>query len=199
MRLPDGVQQIVTALYTRHLDLATGTDDQRRALTQMIVEQTVYTYPHEGWGWKSADPGRPLSKDSIAKQQDGRLMNFDLFNGSTRKPNDHPESEDITGQTFRPWPGVDHLGTTAPDPEPDPDPGPVPEPLPSPNTELLQALLVRLAALERDAVRYGLRVYLTTDNGSLVSAEGGGGGDINASRPPGTNVGGWESFRVGKA
>lgn len=212
MRLPDGVQQIVNALYAAHLDLANGTDDQRRSLTQLIVEQTVFSFPGEGWGWKSADPNRPLSKDSIAKQQDGRLLNFDLFNGGTRQPNDHPQSEDITGQTFRPWPGVDHLGVAPAEPgAPTPPPSTPPQSTRSGGALIdgqLAALLMRvnaqdakIAALEARPTGGGgdfhfpVRVAIRTDNGNYVSAEGGGGSTISADRPI---VDGWERFTLEK-
>jgi hypothetical protein len=160
MRLPDSVQQIVNTLYARNYGLAHGTDDERRSLTKLIVEQTVFALPGQGWGWKSADPTRPPSKDGIAKQQDGRLLGFDLFNGGTRAPNDHPASEDITGQYFIAVAGVDHLGGSVPVPAPQ-----TPPPASSPDP----ALLARIASLEEEnrrleADNLKLHAHLTYDD-----------------------------------
>lgn len=142
MRLPDGVQSIVEALYLRHTALAHGHDEQRRHLTQLIVEQTVFSFPGQGWGWKSADPNRPPSKDAIAKKDGARLLAFDLFDGGTRKPIQRPDAIDITGQHFIPIIGVNHLGGVKPDPvEPDPV-------KPPPDPVDLSPFLARLTAVE---------------------------------------------------
>jgi hypothetical protein len=138
MRLPDGVQAIVNALYARHKDLANGDDDQRRELTKQIVEQTVFNFPGQGYGWKSAHAhGLAPSKDSLAKRSRvfdyeqpapaGALISWDLFNGGTREPNDRPDSVDIAGQYFIEVAPVNHLGST-PAPGPTPPPAPVPTP-----------------------------------------------------------------------
>lgn len=125
MRLPDDVQAIVEALYLRHTDLAQGTDEQRRQLTRKIVEQTVFSFPGQGWGWKSADPNRPPSKDAMAKQDGRRLLAFDLFDGGTRKPIPRPDAIDITGQHFIPVAGINHLGAVTPPPVQPPSAPPV--------------------------------------------------------------------------
>jgi hypothetical protein len=123
MRLPDAAQNIVVALYQQNINLANGDDDQRRRLTSKIAETVRFTLG-PSWGWKSAGSGRPPSKDAIAVMQGASLLGFDLFNGGTREPNDHPESEDITGQQFIAVPPVNHLADTAPGPTPTPTPAP---------------------------------------------------------------------------
>jgi hypothetical protein len=115
--------QIIDALYNPVL--AMGTDDQRRALTRVFIEQLVFEGPGDGWTWKSADPGRPPSKDSIARVVSGRLCNWDWQNGGTRARSVQPgqPGEDITGQNAIPVPGVNHLSDL---PGPSIPPGPVP-------------------------------------------------------------------------
>lgn len=106
--------QIIDALYNP--PLALGTDDQRRQLTHTFIEQFVFEFPSEGWTWKSADPGRPPSKDSISRIFNGRLCNWDWQNGSTRQRAVQAGQigEDITGQNPIPVAGINHLMDTPP-------------------------------------------------------------------------------------
>lgn len=107
--------QIIDALYDD--TLARGTDDQRRTLTKMFIEQLVFDFPLDGWVWKSADPGRPPSKDSLTRMVNGRLCNWDWQNGSTRQRAVQAGQlgEDITGQTPIAVQGVNRM-VTAPVP-----------------------------------------------------------------------------------
>ena len=98
--LPARVHQIVVALYTRHTNLAQGTDDQRRQLTRYIIEQTVCEFPGDDYLGKSASPTRPFSKDSIARRVGAHMWGWDWQNGTTRQPNTFPgkpADHDITG------------------------------------------------------------------------------------------------------
>lgn len=104
--------QIIDALAPRYPGgTLSGTDDQRRELTRAILEQFVYEMPADGWTWKSADPGRPPSKDSLSRLVAGRLCNWDWQNGSTRQRAVQPGQlgDDITGQNPIPVAGVNHL------------------------------------------------------------------------------------------
>lgn len=106
--------QIIDALYNPVL--AQGTDDQRRQLTRTFLEQLVIEMPSDGWTWKSADPGRPPSKDSLSRLIGGRLCNWDWQNGSTRQRSVQAGQigEDITGQNPIPVAGVNHLTDVPP-------------------------------------------------------------------------------------
>jgi hypothetical protein len=106
---PPRAQIIVEQLAAQHQDLAHGDDDQRRALTKLIIEQIVYELPAQGWGWKDAGGGRPPSKDAIAHQVGDRLYACDWQSGTTREPNRPITCEDISGQHFIPIAGVNHF------------------------------------------------------------------------------------------
>jgi hypothetical protein len=122
MRYPSRVQDIINELYERNKSLSKGNDDERRALTKLIIEQTIFEFPNDGYGWKSAEPTRPPSKDSMARHVivngELRLISWDLFDGTTRAPNQQPESIDITGQNFIEVIGTNHLKSGQEEPKP---------------------------------------------------------------------------------
>lgn len=118
--LPADVHAIAVALYERNTDLAHGSDDQRRVLQQKVCE-TVRARKGPSWGWKSNHGiGIANSTDAIAELPEGAefrknerqpLYMWDLFNGSTRKPNPLPvmsEGEHVE-QFFVPVEPIDHL------------------------------------------------------------------------------------------
>lgn len=89
-----------------------------------LAKQLNFSFPDQGWGVKKADSGRPISKDTIAKLESGRILIWDLFSGvgtsSTTTVND-PDSQDVTGQVFVSVGAQDFLGITPPTPgNPDP-------------------------------------------------------------------------------
>lgn len=103
-----------------------------------------------------------------------------------------------------------HEGVALPTPQPTPTPIPTPTPVPEVTkaqfdalvaqvnalTARVQAQALRLEAVAANqdyAIRTGERVALRTDDGHYLCAEGGGGGEVNATR---TGVGGWELFSV---
>lgn len=122
--------EIIDRLYNPAL--AQGTDDQRRELTRTFIEQLVFEFPNAGYVWKSADPGRPPSKDSIAQMVGGRLCNWDWQNGQSRQRSvvAGQIGDDITGQNPILVPGINHL-SGAPNPTPGPTPNPTPSPAPA--------------------------------------------------------------------
>lgn len=107
---------IVETLYQRNIPLAEGSDDQRRSLTKMIIEQHICEFPLDTYLWKSADPTRPPSKDAIARLFAGKLWSWDWQNGQTRKPQVKvgQTAHDISEQHPIPLSCVDHLGGQEP-------------------------------------------------------------------------------------
>ncbi len=100
-------------------------DDTARTWTLGLIAQIVWEHPNQGYGSKRADPGRPISKDSVAQHVGGVLWNWDMLTGTgtghpTLVPN--PDGADITGQIFEHVDGRDVIGH-APAPTP-PQPTP---------------------------------------------------------------------------
>lgn len=134
-------------------------ENKCRVWTKGLAEQMVYETGDTTIGVKNAGGGRPQSKDSIAQQTNNRLINYDLLTGvGTAKPSlvPDPQGEDITGQTFMPVVGVNHLDVPEPKPEPVPDPVPKPDPKPDPAPtpagmdDELRAFLVALVEANKD-------------------------------------------------
>lgn len=110
MKISTQAVAAIKGLWTAHQDLARGSDDDRRALTRLMAEQLATQDPK--WGTKSADPGRPPSKDAVA-YNGASLWGWDTINGTSREVQvaAGQEGEDITGQTFIAVTPTDHLGT----------------------------------------------------------------------------------------
>lgn len=158
--------QIIDALYNPAL--ANGTDDDRRQLTRTILEQMVFEMPNDGWTWKSADSGRPPSKDSLARIVNGRLCNYDWQNGGTRRRSVQAGQigEDITGQNPIPVAGINHLGDV-----PQPLPGPSPQPVPPPVQTDLTPILQRLDNLYAQSERMFAQWQLAEDENRKAHAD----------------------------
>lgn len=150
--------------------LVWGDDDKRRIFTKMVIEQLVWDFPSEGWTWKSADPGRPPSKDSISRIYGGRLCNWDWQNGATRervvKAGDI--GMDITGQTAIPVIGVNRMVST-PVPVPPVTPTPVPNPVDpvyGPREQMLEdRVVVRVGNLTAEIIATMNRMFGCRDDG----------------------------------
>ena len=126
MKIPPRIIDIINTLYSQHVDLAEGSDEERRKLTQMMCEQTCYEFGNE-YGMKKASMTRPPGKDSVAYFPHNQyiLWAYDWQNGATRKPHDPPGQfrEMSSSQVFLPVTPVNHLGDTPPEPsEPEPCP-----------------------------------------------------------------------------
>lgn len=139
-QLPSRVDAIVQQLYQANRALAEGNDNQRRQLTRMIAEQVTCELGPT-WGWKSASPDRPPSKDAIARHGGnpfaGPLDGWDLFDGNTRRPIPGGIYHDLTRpsrQHFIAVAHIDHLniGCNSPIPPPPPPPPPQPPPVEPP-------------------------------------------------------------------
>jgi hypothetical protein len=77
---------------------AAGISDTRR-----VAEQFAASFPNEGWGQKSAGPGRPLSHDVIAMRTAGRLIGFRITDDPV------PTRFDLAGQIFHEVQAVRHV------------------------------------------------------------------------------------------
>lgn len=202
MNLPDFAYKNVVDLYNVHRNLALGSDDERRLLTKMIVEQTTFDDPSGGWGHK-AEKGGPPSKDTMGNFHGG-LIAWDLFNGSTRAPNPSPLGSfnlNAATQEVRPLAPVDHLMHSTGGGGDDGDTG-------------IDELDDRVEALEREVkalseqvsfltatmLMDGSKVALQTDNGKYITAEGGGGkkADQQPLATDRTNANAWETYTIHK-
>jgi len=79
-------------------------ENRARSWSVAFAEQVVFERGlGEGWGVKRADAGRPISKDTIARQVGDTLLVWDLLTGAgTGSPTltPDPDSQEITGQVF---------------------------------------------------------------------------------------------------
>lgn len=120
--LSDAQCSVVRAIDAKFPALNKGTDDQRREFALKVAQQFTFSFPGEGWGSKAAGPGRPQTKDVVARNRNGALDGWELVDGASRsvKCNDHL---DLAGQLFIPVSPVDYLGSTPPPPPPPPPTG----------------------------------------------------------------------------
>lgn len=143
---PERGAKIIDTFYEQNIMLAHGDDDQRRTLTRIIAEQMRFEFG--AWSVKSAGPGRPQSKDSLALPQgdSGAFCNWDWQNGTTRKRAVEPGmvGDFIADQILLPTEAVNRLGNT-----PAPLPTPVPSPVPQPSPVDLSGVLKMLDALAK--------------------------------------------------
>jgi len=107
-------------------------DDTARKWTLGLIAQINWEHPNQGYGSKRADAGRPLSKDSVAQQIGGQILNWDMLSGTgTGHPIlvPNPDSLDISDQLWEFVQGRDIIGhaPTPPTPvPPQPQPGTCP-------------------------------------------------------------------------
>jgi hypothetical protein len=102
--------EIIQALWQQQTSLATGSDDERRMLTQIMAEQFRYEFGTR-WGTKKSLPTHPASKDVIAFRGIGSLYGWDWQNGTTRRPQVQAGQEgmDISSQIFIQVSPINHL------------------------------------------------------------------------------------------
>ena len=118
------VKATIIRVYPLVATLHKGSDEDRRKATRITIEQIVYEHPGQGWGWKSASPSSPPSKDAIALKVGDRLYSWDHIDGATRELKLGGKADDITGHHFIVVEGKDHLGTPQPPPDNPPQPSP---------------------------------------------------------------------------
>jgi len=180
MRYPDRVQGIINELAAKNPDLVRGDDEARRQLTRFIAEQCRFELG-PNWGTKRASETRPLSADVVCMQNPFVGWDTQIAGGTIAQ---FPESIELAGQVFVPVDPVQHL------PASDSPPDSVLQ-----LQKQIEAIRARLDRLEREVLRSGDRVDLRTNNGHVICAEGGGGGEIHSRRE---SVGAWEAFVVEK-
>lgn len=126
MFLPDDVKAI-RARYVVRYPVPQGVpgdahEENCRQWSIRFAEQVRHDTDDSTWGAKRADAGRPISKDTLARNLAPKLYSWDLLSGTgTGSPtlNESPAAEDITGQVFVHVEPVDHLGDPPPPPPPD--------------------------------------------------------------------------------
>lgn len=106
---PPRVQEIVDQLAAGVSHSAP--DDERREVTRKIAEQVRFELG-PNWGWKRADPGRPLSTDVFAMRSPFIGWDWSVPSGIAQ----FPEAIDLAGQVFVEVEPRNHLGMTPPDP-----------------------------------------------------------------------------------
>lgn len=176
MKLPASVKALLTRYVARFpIPQTPGGGDAHeercRQWALRFAEQVAFTHPNDGWGMKRADPGRPLSKDSIARQVEARLLMWDLLSGAgTGSPTlvDDPDSHDVTGQVFVPVIPTNHLAEVPDAPTPPPTPPSPPVDQPCALARLLAARLEVVEGLLRDAAQ--AQEQLTREVATLAAA-----------------------------
>lgn len=91
MQLSQKHVDIVETLYGMNMELAKGSEEQRRELTKKIDEQICFDFGKR-WGMKARAGGNVnnASKDSIGYlEDDGTVSVWDWQNGTTREPQIH--------------------------------------------------------------------------------------------------------------
>jgi hypothetical protein len=137
MKLPDDVKAIRTR-YVAKYPVPQGTpetiDDLVRAWTVRFCEQVHFDTKDARYGAKRADPGRPIGKDTLARNDASGLIGWDLLLGTgTGHPTLYPDPDSLalgpgtpdggaSGQVFVPVAPVDHLAGSPVPPDPTPPP-----------------------------------------------------------------------------
>ena len=135
-------------------------EERMRRWSIGFAEQVAFEIPGQGYGVKRADPGRPIGKDTLARNLPVTgLICWDLATGAgTGHPslNEDPDSQSIPDQFFvtdpRDFLPRNHLGgpVIADSPVPDAPPKPVPVPIAGgPTMADINALRAALMQQER--------------------------------------------------
>lgn len=153
MLMPDALFALVRAFAARY-PVPTGLpgeahEEACRAWTTQLCQQAAWSFPGARYGAKRADPGRPLSKDTLAQDRPDGLIGWDVLIGAgTGLPaviGAPGPSLDLRGQAFVEVLGINWLD--APAPMPDPPPTPEPPPAPSCGCAEVAAQVAALTAL----------------------------------------------------
>jgi hypothetical protein len=96
--------------FTNKFPLANTTEESQQ-WTHKLCQQLKFSFPNDGWGHKSAGPGRPHSADCICLSSP--FWGWDIINnaGSPQaKLNLNAESIDLSGQIFEQVTAADFIG-----------------------------------------------------------------------------------------
>lgn len=96
-------------------------EDRARQWVYGFQQQVAYSLPGQSYGSKRASATRPVTKDGLAQQTNGRLIVWDMLSGAgTGSPTltENPSGEDITGQIFVPVAPANLLGLSQVPPGP---------------------------------------------------------------------------------
>lgn len=138
MKLPKDILTIrdryVAAFPLWVMDPGAAAEDRARQWAIGLCEQMAFERPGQGWGTKRADPGRPISKDALARLVKAgtaiapqNLLAWDQLSGAgSGAPSlvADPDSIDISDQVFVAVTPTNHLSGQPPAPEPTPPPKP---------------------------------------------------------------------------
>lgn len=117
MTWPPRVQMILNTLAALHptwvADDTGPAPTPRFKFNTLFVEQVRYELG-PAYGFKRADPGRPISSESLAMATEFKLLAWAWENQHNGQVEQFPESEDITGQVFVEATPVNHLGGAPP-------------------------------------------------------------------------------------
>jgi hypothetical protein len=185
--LAPNMKSTVEQVIREHPEIKLTTDKTRQAILPLIVRRLNKPGQTKPWGLKA------IKKDLSEYNTDA--VNF-------LRPDGMMEIIDVITNGKAAWGRAD---SKTPTPQgkngwwmPAPDPGDDDEPEPDEPDEpqpALDALVARVDALEKTALRSGSRVALRTDNKHYLTAEGGGGGEVNATRQSPSS---WETFTLEK-
>jgi hypothetical protein len=117
MYLSSEVQDKI-AEFTNKFPLA-NTTEESQTWTHRLCQQLKFSFPNDGWGHKSAGPGRPHSADCICLSSP--FWGWDIINnaGSPQaKLNLNAESIDLSGQIFEQVTAADFIGDVPIPPDP---------------------------------------------------------------------------------
>jgi hypothetical protein len=137
--LPPRALEIIRALYATFIDLANGSDDDRRVLTRTIAEQIRFELGPE-WGCKASTPTNPQGQSQIAFNAPDGLVgwrwqdNDGSVTGVPNGPLPNPPMQSFAGQHFIAVAPINHFAA-GPGPAPEPGAPPAPPLPPAPPTD----------------------------------------------------------------
>lgn len=138
MTFPAAAWALIEQMHARFNFTLPANEDGARTFTRLCCEQLAYSFPSDGWCWKSSAPGNPPSKDVTARQSQGRFEGWDILDAAgvtgPRNLAAPPGYHNLAGQHPIPVTATNHLGVTPQPPTPVPPtpqpPAPVPPPAP---------------------------------------------------------------------